>query len=139
MVSASQSAAGWLLFSSLWKSNPENFTFSAMSRFLHFRPRQPPYTLSSTPRGKVKERARRLPASPRGEPFFWSHQDGSLHIFLLSVTVIHVEGLDKMERTPAAIMEELLEQHQVIHNLFAMRRPNCFRSRRRSRCCCSHT
>merc|ERR1719412_646991 len=30
-----------------------------------------------------------------------------------SVTVIHVEGLDKMEKTPAAIMEELLEQHQV--------------------------
>ena len=34
-------------------------------------------------------------------------------IFLLSVTVIHVEGLDKMDKTPAAIMEELLEQHQV--------------------------
>ena len=33
--------------------------------------------------------------------------------FSLSVTVIHVEGLDKMEKTPAAIMEELLEQHQV--------------------------
>ena len=31
-----------------------------------------------------------------------------------SVTVIHVEGLDKMDRTPAAIMEELLEQHQVL-------------------------
>ena len=29
------------------------------------------------------------------------------------MTVIHVEGLDKMDRTPAAIMEELLEQHQV--------------------------
>ena len=29
------------------------------------------------------------------------------------MTVIHVEGLDKMEKTPAAIMEELLEQHQV--------------------------
>ena len=33
-----------------------------------------------------------------------------------SVTVIHVEGLDKMDRTPAAIMEELLEQHQVPKN-----------------------
>ena len=137
MVSASQSAAGWLLFSCLWKSNPEIFTFSAMSRFLHFRPRQPPYTLSSTPRGKVKERARRLPASPRGKPFFGHIKMD--HYIYSSVTVIHVEGLDKMERTPAAIMEELLEQHQVIHNLFAMRRPDCFRSRRRSRCCCSHT
>lgn len=29
------------------------------------------------------------------------------------MTVIHVEGLDRMEKTPAAIMEELLEQHQV--------------------------
>ena len=31
-----------------------------------------------------------------------------------SVTVIHVEGLDRMDKTPAAIMEELLEQHQVL-------------------------
>ena len=30
-----------------------------------------------------------------------------------SVTVIHMEGLDKMEKTPAAIMEDLLEVHQV--------------------------
>jgi len=30
-----------------------------------------------------------------------------------SVTVIHVEGLDKMEKTPAKIMEDLLEQFSV--------------------------
>ena len=30
-----------------------------------------------------------------------------------SVTVIHMEGLDRMEKTPAAIMEELLKIHQV--------------------------
>ena len=36
-----------------------------------------------------------------------------MHLISHSVTVIHVEGLDKMDRTPAAIMEELLEQHQV--------------------------
>ena len=31
-----------------------------------------------------------------------------------SVTVIHVEGLDKMEKTPAKIMEDLLEQFSVL-------------------------
>ena len=30
-----------------------------------------------------------------------------------NVTVIHVEGLDKMDKTPAKIMEELLEQFDV--------------------------
>ena len=30
-----------------------------------------------------------------------------------NVTVIHVEGLDKMDKTPARIMEELLEQFDV--------------------------
>jgi hypothetical protein len=29
------------------------------------------------------------------------------------VTVIHVPDLDKMDKTPAAIMEELLEQYSV--------------------------
>lgn len=30
-----------------------------------------------------------------------------------NVTIIHVEGLDKMDKTPAKIMEELLEQFDV--------------------------
>ena len=30
-----------------------------------------------------------------------------------NVTIIHVEGLDKMDKTPARIMEELLEQFDV--------------------------
>ena len=30
-----------------------------------------------------------------------------------NVTVIHVEGLDKMDKTPARIMEELLQQFEV--------------------------
>ena len=30
-----------------------------------------------------------------------------------NVTVVHVEGLDKMDKTPAKIMEELLEHYDV--------------------------
>ena len=30
-----------------------------------------------------------------------------------SVTVIHLDHVDKMEKTPAAIMEELLKQYSV--------------------------
>lgn len=30
-----------------------------------------------------------------------------------NVTVIHVEGMDKTNKTPARIMEELLEQYDV--------------------------
>ena len=30
-----------------------------------------------------------------------------------NVTVVHVEGMDKMNKTPARIMEELLEQYDV--------------------------
>ena len=42
-----------------------------------------------------------------------SEDDKGKKVLSTNVTVIHVEGLDKMDKTPARIMEELLDQFDV--------------------------
>ena len=42
-----------------------------------------------------------------------SEDDKGKKVLSTNVTVIHVEGLDKMDKTPARIMEELLGQFDV--------------------------
>ena len=42
-----------------------------------------------------------------------TERSGGKKTLASNVTVIHVEGLDKMNKTPARIMEELLEQYDV--------------------------
>ena len=92
--------------------------FPAMSQSPPSRHPRPLSTLNSTPKERGRERGKRLQASRQGElppeiNLTCGRAGALTNLSPFSVTVIHVEGLDKMDRTPAAIMEELLEQHQV--------------------------